>query len=77
MMTFFEADVFKALPAIDGFVQAIAPAGAIAIGRFARADPDDVWVLLVDRHSANRAGACFVEDGFPGDTAVFAEEYAA
>src|SRR5207248_6765343 len=67
-----EPHVLPALAAVDGLVDAVADGDGIARPRFARSHPDDLRILRIDLHLADRLHRLLVEDGLEGGAAVLA-----
>ena len=65
-----EPRVRPALAAVDRLVHAVADRDAVARPGFARADPDRLRVLRIDRHRADRLHGLLVEDRLEGRSAV-------
>ena len=60
-----QAHVGEGPPAVGGLVHPVSERGALPVIRFARADPQDVRVALVDGEGADRAHRVRVEDRSP------------
>ena len=69
--------VLERLPAVGRLVDAVAERRALAVVRFARADPDDVRVLLADGQVADRRRRVGLEDRRPRRAVVDGLEDAA
>ena len=62
--------VLPAPPAVGRLVDAVAPAGGLAVLRLAGADPHEVRVRLVEGDIADRTGRLVVEERRPGGAVV-------
>ena len=69
--------MLKGFSAVHGFIDPIAPAAGVAVGRFARADPEDIGVRLVYSDGTDGAVAIFVKNGLPGNPPIRGFEYPA
>ncbi|MXV95241.1 MAG: hypothetical protein F4Z92_05090 [Gemmatimonadetes bacterium] len=65
-----ETHVAPGVPRIRGLVDAVAPAGRLPVLRLPGADPDQVWVRLVEGDVADGAGGLVVKEGYPGGAVV-------
>ena len=65
-----EAHVAPGVPGVGGLVDAVAPAGRLPVLRLPGADPDQVWVGLVEGDVADGAGRLVVEERRPRGAVV-------
>ena len=77
VMRVCEAQIAPRLAAIERLVHAVAEADAVARVGLARAHPDDVRIMRIDRDVADGDGGLVIENRSPGGAAVGGLEQAA
>ncbi len=66
----FKAHPGECFASVIGFIDTVAPGNAVSAAFLTCSHPDDIRILLEERHIADRRGAVFVKNRLPGRPGV-------